>query len=347
MPRFCLTLVSVLSVLIAANGLAQTPVEQSIGRLPSVVNSSPVPPSPAPNPAAVAAPVADAPPVNLPATGATSPESAATAAPAPANPPLRLDKTAAPPPVASLGDFQGYRYSTSSFDYIPGNQLGMFSIDWNHYQPAGINQGLDVGMGFHFLDGPVETDMPPRVFDFSLAYQIRHQFGPLRFDLSASVLAASDFEGSARKGILFPAHAVGFYSVRPELDLALGVDYLDRGDIKLLPVAGLIWMPRPELRLELVFPRPRAVFQLTSDYRLYLSGELGGGTWAIERPNFGDDLATYRELRASVGLEHVENANQRSALEVSYLFARRLEYTSGIGNMPLDDAVMIRLITRF
>ena len=140
---------------------------------------------------------------------------------------------------------------------------------------------------------------------------------------------------------------MGFYSALPELDLVLGVDYLDRGDIKLLPVAGLIWTPRPELRFELVFPRPRAVFQLTDRYRLYLAGELGGGTWAINRPALGDDLATYRDLRVSLGLEHVDKGNQRSALEIAYLFARRLKYASAIGDMPFDDAVMLRLVTRF
>ena len=159
----------------------------------------------------------------------------------------------------------------------------MFSIVWDHYEKSGINKSFGVGMGFHFLAGPDQTDMPPRVFDFSLAYQIRQRLGPLAFDLAASVMASSDFKGNARKGILFPSHAVGFLSVGPALDLVFGVDYLDRGDIKLLPVAGLIWIPNPDMRFELVFPRPRAVFQLTDRHRLYLAGELGGGSWAIER----------------------------------------------------------------
>ena len=150
-----------------------------------------------------------------------------------------------------------------------------------------------------------------------------------------------------RKGILFPSHAVGFLSVRPEIDVVFGVDYLDRGDIKLLPVAGLIWTPNAEMRFELVFPRPRAVFQLTEHHRLYVAGELGGGTWAIERVTFDNDLATYHDLRVCVGVEYVEKDGQRLAFEIGYLFDRRLEYTSGIGDMRLDDAVMFRVVTRY
>ena len=150
-----------------------------------------------------------------------------------------------------------------------------------------------------------------------------------------------------RKGILFPSHAVGYLSVSPAIDLVFGVDYLDRGDIKLLPVAGLIWMPNPDMRFELVFPRPRAVFQLTDRYRLYLSGELGGGTWAIERVALGNELATYRDLRVCIGLEHMEKDGQWSAFEIGYLFDRRLDYSSGNGDMHLDDAALFRLVTTF
>jgi hypothetical protein len=223
----------------------------------------------------------------------------------------------------------------------------MFSILWDHYQSPGVNNGLSAGMGFHFLGGPQQTDMPARLYDFSLGYQVREQLGPLRFDVASAVLAASDFHGSARKGILFPSHAVGYLNVQPEFDVVFGVDYLDRGDVKLLPVAGVVWMPNPETRLELVFPRPRAVFQLTDRYRLYLSGELGGGTWAIERVTFANDLATYRDLRVCIGVEHLEEKGPRSAFEIGYLFDRHLEYTSHLGNMRLDDAVLIRMVTTY
>lgn len=251
--------------------------------------------------------------------------------------------------VLALDDFMGYRYSAGSLGWIPGggDQFGMFSIVSDHYQKAGITHGLNAGLGFHFLAGPRQTDMPPRVYDFSLAYQLRQRLGPLAFDLCASVLAASDFNGNARKGILFPGHGVGYLTIHPDVDLVFGVDYLDRGDIKLLPVGGIVWTPTPELRFELVFPRPRAVFQFNDRNRFYVSGELGGGSWAIERVSRENDLATYRDLRVCIGIETVQTDGRCSALEVGYLFDRRLEYTSGIGDMPLNDSVIMRLVTRY
>jgi hypothetical protein len=251
--------------------------------------------------------------------------------------------------VNTLDQFLGYRCSSSSLGWIFGGDdgFGMFSLEWDHYRQSGVGHGLGVGLEFHFLSGPVRTDMPPRVYDFSVAYQARDRLGVFSYDVAVSVMASSDFEGSSREGIRFPSHAVGFVSLFPATELVFGVDYLDRGDYKLLPVAGLIVLPNPDVRLEIVFPRPRMVFRLTDEYRLYLSGELGGGTWAIERVGGADDLATYRDLRLRFGLECVDKEGQRTALEIGYLFDRRLEYSSGNGDYCPADTATFRLIQTF
>jgi hypothetical protein len=274
--------------------------------------------------------------------------------------------------VSGLSEFWGYRYNAPSTDFIigHGNQFGMFSLNGDHYQAAGSKSGVGFGLDFNFVSGPTDTEMPPRLYDFSIAYQCRRHFGLFGYDVAASVMASSDFEGSAREGIRYPGHAVGFLRVSPTAELVFGIDYLDRGDYKLLPVAGMIWNPNENVRLELVFPRPRATFALppqpwfdwlhpsepcwldhlvdnSQQKRFYVGGELGGGTWAVERGGMHDDLATYRDLRLNLGLECVDPDGSRSAFEVSYLFERRLEFTSGNGDMRLDDTIMIRLISNY
>lgn len=249
-----------------------------------------------------------------------------------------------------LSGFLGYRYEVGSTDWIIGtrDQFGMFSFTWDHYREPGANHGVGLGFQFHLLSGPLQTDMPPRLYDFSIAYQHRDTLGPLSYDVAASVMASSDFEGDSHEGIRFPGHAVGFLSIGPKADLVFGVDYLDRGDVKLLPVGGVILLPDPDIRLEVVFPRPRAVFRLTDRHQLYVAGELGGSSWAIERATtLVDDLATYRDLRLCVGLQSIDKSNDRTAIEIGYLFDRRLEYTSGNGNFSPHDTAMIRMVRTF
>jgi hypothetical protein len=365
MRRYCLTLISLLAVLTAVRSLAQTPEEFNIQRRPTVEQLPQVPPSQNVCPAAGEASTADS-PGGPPASvndllanrflAGTPNQEPLTLPPAPLGEPqitggpINLDGSVDAAPVVALGDFMGYRYSSPMLEWIPGNaeQFGMFSVGaGDTYTKSGISNGLGIGFGVHFLTGPVQTDMPPRLFDIGLGYQIRQRLGPLAFDLSASVLSASDLEGSFSQGIMYPSHAVGYLTVGPTIDLVFGVDYLDRADIKLLPVAGMVWNPNPDMRFELVFPRPRAVFRLTECYRIYVSGELGGGTWAVQRVAFGNDLATYSDLRVCLGLEHVEKGGQGNAIEIGYLFNRSLEYTSGVGNVHFVDAVMLRLVTRY
>ncbi len=257
-------------------------------------------------------------------------------------------KTVETPCPKLLNEFQGYRHHSSATEWIigDGDQFGMFSLGSPHYQSQGANSGIGVGMQFHWLAGPERIDLPPRVFDLSIGSQKRELLGDFGYDVAVSVMASSDFEGSSREGIRFPSHAVGFLRLGPATELVFGADYLDRGDIKILPVGGLIVMPHPQVRFELVFPRPRMVFQLTDKNRLAISGELGGGTWAIERDTLVDDLVTYRDLRLSVGLERITDEGHVSAFEIAYLFDRRLEYASGFDYAP-NDTIMLRWVDSY
>ena len=265
MPRSCLTLVSLLAFFTAATSLTQAE-DIRFEPLPSMDPSPTVPfaelslqspfaelslqPSPfldQPARLSSAEQSPSSPPSQEPSAVGETPISGELP---PMGKPFNLDGSADVKPAASLSDFMGYRYSTDALEWIPGggDQFGIFSVLLDRYQESGIQNGIMTGFGFHVFSGPVQSDMPPRVYDFSIGYQIRQRIGPLAFDLASAVQASSDFDGNARKGIQYPGHGVGFLTVRPELDLVFGVDYLDRADIKLLPVAGLIWKPNPEMR---------------------------------------------------------------------------------------------------
>lgn len=118
----------------------------------------------------------------------------------------------------------------------------------------------------------------------------------------------------------------------------LGVEVLDRDDISVLPVGGFVLRPNDRFIFELVFPRPRIQARITPSHTAYVAGELGGGTWAVERGD-GDDNATYRDLRLFVGLMDFSGD---SALELGWAFDRSLEFRSGDGNSTFEDAVILR-----
>jgi hypothetical protein len=74
---------------------------------------------------------------------------------------------------------------------------------------------------------------------------------------------------------------------------------------------------------------------------MYFGGELGGGTWAIQRDSTLNDNATYKDLRVTWGITHFDDDDD-STLELGWAFDRSLRYRSSVGNTDLDGAVVLR-----
>ncbi|WP_254509623.1 hypothetical protein [Anatilimnocola floriformis] len=244
----------------------------------------------------------------------------------------------------------GYNLRDNDTSWLMGgrDKFGMFSLENHPILPQDKTSGLVAGVNIHWLSGPVQTDMPPRLFDFQIGWQKRKwvtdSFG---YDVAARVGAFSDFEGSAREGVRFPSHAVGYYRWDSQIDFVFGVDYLNRDDIQILPVAGVILTPRDDLRLELVFPHPRVELRVSPQRAIYLAGELGGGTWAIERANNAADVVTYRDLRLLFGISERTEKGGETGIEIGYVFDRDLSYRSGNGDYAPGSTLLIRLTERY
>ncbi len=243
------------------------------------------------------------------------------------------------------------RDSATTFIVADAEQFGMLSFESFGTLSVGEDAGITFGSGFHLLNGPINAaDMPPRLFDLHLGFHSRNWIdSTFGYDVSVRYGVYTDFEDSTREGVRVTGHGLSYTRLTDAANLVLGVEYLDRQDVRILPVAGLILQPIDELRLELVFPRPKISSRVCKTKRqwVYISGELGGGEWAVERDNGNADLATYHDLRLSFGFENVDDEGHRSLFEIGYVFDRELIYSSGQGNLPLRDTIMFRCGGRF
>ena len=247
--------------------------------------------------------------------------------------------------------YLNYRSAEQSLSYLPGDvdQFGWLSFGSSPYVERGTKSGITTAFNMHLLSGPSVVPLPPRLYDFSLGYQKRGRIQDfMSYDLASSIGVFSDFEDSARDGVRFPGHAVGMLYFKPELDVVFGVDYLSRDDIKMLPVAGISWRPQtmPDLRFDLIFPRPRIDYSIDNQSKFYLAGRLGGGTWDIEFPNNDNDVMTYRDLQLLLGFERRKSDGNLSSLEIGYLFDRRLEFRTLTQTTDFDNAFVLRFVTR-
>lgn len=206
---------------------------------------------------------------------------------------------------------------------------------------------------FNFVDGPGFTDVPSRLYDtaldFSLFMPINQQWS---FYGGIAPGIYSDFDNTSSDAFRVTARALFNYKRSENLRFSFGFVYLDRDDVVALPAAGLVWTPQsmPALKFDMMFPKPKISYTYSEDQShkksLYLAGEFGGGTWAIERDTGLDDNFTYSDLRLLVGIEQVLTDQYTWFAEAGYVFNRSVEYSTG-PEIDLDETGMVRAGLRY
>ncbi len=201
---------------------------------------------------------------------------------------------------------------------------------------------------WHFLKGPLQPDVRAQTYDLTFelnhAEQLNDTWG-VHFQISPTW--ATDWDN--KTGDAFRLIGGGLISMRYDdgVSLLLGATYLDRPDLPIVPTAGVrIW--GEEFELDLVVPRPRIAWRTDTGENeketwVYFAGELGGGSWAIEREFNRKDILGYRDYRLLVGCETKEQDGSRQVLEFGWVFHRRLDFDRYGGSQHLGDTAVIRM----
>ncbi len=234
---------------------------------------------------------------------------------------------------------------------LPGNgdDLGLVNVDGRMTLALPSVPGFTVTPGtiVSFVDGPVRTDLPSDVYSVWVEFQYMKQFTPQwAMQLAVAPGLYTDFRNTSSDAVRITGRALAFYAKSRQTQIAFGVVFLDRENVFALPAVGLIHSPSETVRLEAIFPRPRAMFRVkkgaTGEGWVYLAGEFGGGSWAIERANGTDDIVTYGDLRLIAGFEWRNGPVRRAFVEGGWVFERDVEYDSGLGDFSPDQTGMIR-----
>jgi hypothetical protein len=142
----------------------------------------------------------------------------------------------------------------------------------------------------------------------------------------------------------------------PTNSLKLGVVYIDRNDLKLLPVAGIVWEPSAQKHWEIVFPYPKLACYWTTTGNTqvwwYVGAEYGGGAWTytrVDRPDFGaSDRLDINDIRVYVGLDWRNLNRWNGFLEAGYVFNRQIvSVLVPLESVDLEDTIMLRAGLRF
>jgi hypothetical protein len=207
------------------------------------------------------------------------------------------------------------------------------------------------GFAVHYLDGPVTRDLPARLFDTYTQFRwIRGLSRRWTAVLTVTPGVYSDFRQRTDEAFRLTGSGVAIWDWTPDAQVLFGVAYLDRKDIGVLPVVGVIWTPHDDVKFELAMPRPcvaRRVYWCgcrpdVEDW-CYVAGELGGGIWAYRRTDGTNDVVNVTDYRFILGLERKAPGRLNTRLELAYVFGRSVEFNSNTPVLKPADTVMLRL----
>lgn len=211
---------------------------------------------------------------------------------------------------------------------------------------------LTPGFAVYFLEGPESTDLPARVYESYLQLRWLPSLSERwKVDLGITPGFYGDYAFVDSSTFRLSGHALGVFQWRPTLILSFGAAYLDREDVGVIPVAGIVWQPNQDWVLELLIPRPRVARRLhwplldrpEAETWLYVGGEFGGGTWSVERADGSRDVATYRDFRLLGGIEQKVPFRLSWRLEGGYVFSRKLTFEEDVVKLRPNDTALVRL----
>jgi hypothetical protein len=201
----------------------------------------------------------------------------------------------------------------------------------------------------NFVDGPVNPDLPPRLFDANLQVAWLGQL-PDNFVFDIGVQPGFHWDGvnTTNYGFRTPYYFTLGYRVTPNLLIGAGAANLDRHDVHWLPLAGLIYIPDENTRFEFVPPRPRIAhrFEVERTYERwwYFAAEFGGGEWAIRRASGADDVVSEQEYKITNGVMQVSTNNGFGwRAEYGYVFGRHVDYASPTPSFDPHNTVLAQI----
>jgi hypothetical protein len=188
----------------------------------------------------------------------------------------------------------------------------------------------------HYLDGPNTPDLPARLFDSAIQFRWlpKLPFAPwIRADLAIEPGMHGDFEKGDADAFRLPGHGLAIMDWTPTRKVVVGVLYLDREDVEILPAGGLILSPNENVQFDLVFPKPKMAYRFRADGQIewwnYVAAEFGGGPYSIRRTSGLQDVVILRDYRLYYGVERKAAGGLSTRFEVGYVFGRRVEFIHG------------------
>jgi len=255
--------------------------------------------------------------------------------------------------ISDVGFEYSWLYGSSGTDVSMNNVETFLTFNFPNFLFSPQPLSVTPGFAFHFLDGPagIAASLPSKVYsgyiDFGWNPRFTERLGAI-IDFRAGLY--TDFTTTTKQSLRPSGVGLAVIELTPTLQMKLGIEYINRADIKLLPGFGLLWEPNKMTKFDIYFPRPKLAQYLTTlgntDVWWYVGGEYGGGTWTmndtvVNTPT--SQLVDINDMRVFLGAEWTHPNNLRGHIEIGYVFQREVVYVvTPANNFKPSSTFMMR-----
>ncbi len=246
-----------------------------------------------------------------------------------------------------------WREHRNDFEILPRDSdgLGLTTLNFGSSLQADVNEQTGVWLvprfAWTFVSGPNTPDVASQLYDLRLEGNFAHEFNDVwDVHLQLAPTFATDWDNKSDDAVRIIGGGLVAAHLTEQITAIAGAMYLDRPDLPVLPIGGFRWRPQPAFEVDAVFPSPRLAVRYSTTEKqqhwLYLAGQLGGGSWAIDHTSGLNDTLSYRDLRCVIGLETRKIDGSRDVFEAGYVFDRQLDFARFPGDQQLGATAVIR-----
>lgn len=206
---------------------------------------------------------------------------------------------------------------------------------------------LSMAYGSSFFDAPATLDIPSQLNGIQAEFR---WLIPFRETMAADLAIGGGIfadDSSWSRGGRVTGRAILVKTVSEQLKWSVGILYLGRANLLATPVAGLIYTPEDDVKIELLIPRPRIgrriAYDGTREHWMYFGMELfGGNSWAIEQPGGAEDVFIYKDSRFIFGYETKAPGALGARLEAGYVYGRQVEFENSPTTYDPSGTMLLR-----
>jgi hypothetical protein len=146
-----------------------------------------------------------------------------------------------------------------------------------------------------------------------------------------------------------PVLAYAPIPLRTNLFLVVGARESGLQNPPVIPIGGLIWLMRDDLRLEAIFPQSKLVYTPNDRWEYRLNAEIAGDGFRVDRDpalpaRLRGAAVEYSEYRAGAGLSYSPGKGASVGLNAGYVFERSLDFFRARTDLRSAGSVYLQLL---